>query len=830
MFRDFRYAWRTLLKNPGFALVAIISLALGIGANSAIFSLVDSLLLRPLPVPYAWQLVAVQSQVRGESLGGLLEYSPLSYPDYIGLKTKANSFSGLTASEYSPFGFTSEKNALPKMKYGVLASGDFFRVLEVRPVLGRSFRPDEDQVVGRDAVVVLSYDFWQTEFGGKRDAIGKTIYLNNVACTVIGVAPESFTAPYPTIRGALYVPLAMGPRLAGDSQANMLERRDLRQVFVHGRLKPGVSVAQAAAETAVIGRQLALAYPETNRTCSLVAGLDVVSRLRENPARIAIVGFLLALAAVVLLIACANVMNLMLSRGRARAREIAVRLAIGAGRGRLIRQLLTESLIIALAGGALGLVVAQAGSQLFSQIRIPSDIPIVLDFGLDTGVLLFTMAVSAASAILFGLVPALQSTKPELARALKAGPSANGKRQRFRGRNALVIAQVAGSLLLLIFATQTYRGASMLLTAPAGFRTAHVLTANFDPSLARDTAAQAEVFYRRLLERAREMPGVKAAALMQSVPLLPGGDQNRLIPEGVQLPLGTEAVMVISNAVSEDYFGVMDIPIVEGRPILATDRADTPRVAVVNELFAKKYYPKQSAVGKRFRMNGAGGSPVQIVGVAKQSKYLFPVEPPLDYMYLPMAQTTQTGTGLARNLVTGMTLALYTVGAPGELAGPVRDLVRSLDSGQPIIGLRTMEEIFDVRARGTLNIMVEALAGLGVLGFVLALVGLYGLMTYSVGLRQREIGIRIAIGADRAGVVKMVLNEGLTLAGAGVAIGVLLWLLASKPVMTLIGARAFSWSLLALVAAGLLGAAALGAYFPARRASQVDPNIVLRQE
>ena len=318
MFRDFRYAWRTLLKNPGFALVAIISLALGIGANSAIFSLVDSLLLRPLPVPHAWQLIAVQSQVQGESLGGLLEYSPLSYPDYIDLKKKANSFSGLTASEYSPFGFTTEKNALPKMKYGVLASGDFFRVLEVRPVLGRDFRPDEDQVVGRDAVVVLGYDFWQTEFGGKPDAIGKTIYLNNVACTVIGVAPASFTAPYPTIRGALYVPLAMGPRLAGDSQANMLERRELRQVFVHGRLKPGVSVSQAAAETAVIGQQLAQAYPETNRTCSLVAGLDVVSRLRENPARIAIVGFLLALAAVVLLIACANVMNLMLSRGRAR--------------------------------------------------------------------------------------------------------------------------------------------------------------------------------------------------------------------------------------------------------------------------------------------------------------------------------------------------------------------------------------------------------------------------------------------------------------------------------------------------------------------------------
>ncbi len=448
MFHDFRYAVRSLRKNPGFALVAVVSLALGIGANSAMFSLADGLVLRPLPVPHAGQLIAVQSHLRGESLGGFLEYSPMSYPDFTDLKKRSKSFSGLVASEYSPFGFAAEKNALPQMKFGVLVSGDFFRVLEVPPVLGRDFRPDEDQVVGRDPVVIVGYEFWKSAFEGRPDVIGKTVFLNGIAFTIIGVAQESFTAPHPMVRGSLYVPFAMGPRLAGDSQLNMLERRDARQMYVHGRLQAGVRLAQAVAETQVIGQQLAQAYPDTNRTCSLEVATDVQSRLRENPSRLAIVGFMLALASVVLLIACANVMNLMLSRGRARSREIAVRLAIGAGRGRLVRQLLTESLIIALLGGGLGLVVAQAGADLFSHIRVPSDIPIVLNFGLNPGVLLFTLAASLASAILFGLVPALQATRPELTPALKSGRSDDGKRRRFFGRNSLVIAQVAGSLAL----------------------------------------------------------------------------------------------------------------------------------------------------------------------------------------------------------------------------------------------------------------------------------------------------------------------------------------------------------------------------------------------
>jgi len=820
MLRDFRFALRTLSKSPGFALVAILSLALGIGANSAIFSLADGIILRPMPVPHASQLMVVQSQRHGESLAGLFQYTQVSYPDYRDLRDQNKSFTGLSAAQYMAFGFAADKNAMPQMKFGVLVSGNFFDVMGVPAQLGRTFRTSEDTVPGRDAVVVLGDALWRSEFGGKPDVVGKTVQLNGIEFTVIGVAPASFGGPLPQLGAYLYAPLAMAQRLSGDGQPNPLEKRSDRQLFVHGRLKPGVSGSQAAAEARVISQRLAQAYPDSNRNCTLVVSTDLKSRLQQSPLDSMLIFVLLGLAVVVLLIACANVTNLMLSRARGRAREIAVRLAIGAGRQRLVRQLLTESLVIALGGGALGLLVAEAGVSLFSQIRIPSDLPILLDFRLDPRVLVFTAIVAVLSAILFGLVPALQATGGDLTPALKYGSIDTPKRRRFLGRNTLVVGQVAGSLLLLVVASQGYRGASFLLSGPAGFRTDHLLTANLDPSLARYTAQQTHDFYKSLLEGARDLTGVKAAALAQAIPLLPGGGNPRIIPEGVQLPPGSEAISILSNTVSRDYFKVMDIPIVEGRGFEETDRAGTPRVAIVNELFAHKYYPKGSAVGKRFRLDSAKGTVVEIVGVARQSKYLFQAEPPVDYMYQPLEQNPQTG----------MSLLLYTSVRPQDLAGPLRGLVRSLDARQPVIGMRTMEEVFDLRTRKIFDVLLGTIGGLGVLGLVLALLGLYGLMTYSVGLRQREIGIRMAIGADRAGVTVMMLKQGLVLAVTGVAVGVVLWLLASRPLLQLVSARSFSWSLLGLVALSLLAAAGLGAYIPAWRAAHLDPNVVLRQE
>jgi len=818
MLHDLRFALRTLRRNPGVAVVAIVSLALGIGANAAIFSLADFLLLRPLPVPDSSGIVVVQSQFRGENLAGMAEYSPLSYPDFEDFRKKSNSFSGLTASQYFQFGFASDKAALPQMKYGALVSGNFFSMLRLRPEIGRTFRPDEDSVRGRDAVVVLGHDLWSTEFASSPDVVGKTVFLNGLPFTVIGVTPESFRGPNVMIRADLYVPLAMEPALGGQSQQDELEARGLRLVSVLGRLKPGIRVGQAAAEARVISQQLAQAYPNTNSTCALVVATYRQAQMLQNSARVPLFLALFTLAGVVLLIACANVTNLMLSRASGRSREIAVRLAIGAGRSRLIRQLLTESLVIATLGGALGLVVAQAGANLFSRIRIPSDIPFVLDVKLDPGVLLFALIISVASAILFGLTPALKSTRPDLISALKAGRT-GGEKARLLGRHSLVVAQVAGSLLLLIFATQAYRGASIVLLSPAGFRTAHVLLASFNPALARDSTEQTKAFYRQLLDRARALPHIKSAALSQTVPLL-GGSAMRVIPEGVHLPAGTEAVSVFSNTASEGYFATAGVPLLEGRDFQLTDREGSQHVAIVNEQFARKYYPNQDAIGRRFRLNSADGPFVQIIGVAKQSKYLIPWESPIEYLYLPLAQ----------NPAAAMTLMLETEGPSTAAAGPVRDLVRSLDSRQPIYSIRTIEEVFDVRATKTISILIEAIGALALLGLVLALVGLYGLMRYSVSLRQREIGIRMAIGADQAGVVRMVLKQGLILAGAGVVIGLVLSLAAGKPTAAMVGGRGLDLPLVALVALALLAMAVLGTYIPARRASRVDPNTVLRQE
>lgn len=824
MWRDLRYAFRSLRHSPGFAAVAIVSLALGIGANAAIFALANGLILRPLAVPDPGHLVAVESQMRGEEGNGLFAATGLSYPDFKDLRDRSRSFAGLTASQSRFFGFATERNALAKTKFGELVTGDFFRVLEVAPMLGRGFRPDEDKVLGRDAVVVLSYGLWKDEFASDPHAVGRTVFLNTVPFTVIGVAPESFTGSQAALMSALYVPLSTAPLLGADPKqatAN-LQNRDARNLDVLGRMKPGVNLASAAAEARVISRELADAYPKTNRSSSLLVETQLRARIRQDSYDAILSVFLLALSAVVLLIACANVMNLMLSRARGRAREIAVRLAIGAGRSRLVRQLLIESLVIAIAGGALGVLFSQAGVDLFSKIHAATDVPVNLDFHLEPRVLWFTLLVSMGSAVIFGLAPALQSTRPDLVPALKSGRAEGGKRRRFLGRNLLVIAQVAGSLVLLVFASQAYRGAAILLASPLGFRTDHLLFAGFNPSLARYQPERTQAFYKKLLDGARDLTGIRAAALAGTAPLFPGNlGSSRVAPEGFRLPPGAEALDVLSNNVTDGYFAAVGLSLVAGREFQVTDTADSPRVAIVNEQFARKYFPNQNAVGKRFRLFDVEGHPsVEIIGVAKQSKYVFPAEPPLEYIYLPFSQNPQ-----AR-----MTMLLYTAGPSSEMAEPLRNLVRSLDRSQPIVSLRTMENFYDERARTTMNVLIETIGGLGLLGLALALVGLYGLMSYSVGLRQREIGIRMAIGANQSGVRRMVLKQGLGLSATGCAIGLTLSLIAGRPATAFIGSSYFYLPLVALVVAALLAVSALSAYLPARRASQLDPNLILRQD
>ena len=648
--------------------------------------------------------------------------------------------------------------------------------------------------------------------------------LNDVEFTIVGVASKRFNGIQPVVHPDLYLPVMMLPRISPDANSSPLESRDNRMFALKGRLKPGVSLAQAKAEIATIANSLAVSYPKTNRNHGAVVRTEVQARVVQNPLNADFAAMLLCVAGLVLIIACANVANLLLSRGQSRSREMAVRLAIGASRRRLLRQLLTESLILSLAGAALGLFLAQYGADYFNKIPLGGELPVALVVQLDQRVLIFSLIAAVLSAIFFGLAPAVRSVKTDLVPALKTGDTA-GFRRKTWGRNALVIAQVALSLVLLSAATLFVRTLRAVVGSNPGFRTDHLLMMSFDPSLVHYTPEKTRTFYRTLTERARQLPGVENAALTLAVPFDGASlGTNNIAPEGYQFPKGQESDSVLCDTVDDHYFATIGTPVVRGRAIQATDTATSPHVAVINEFMAEHYWPRQDPIGKRFRLLGGDASWIQVVGVAKNSTYLAFGEPRLSYFYLPLAQQS----------LTRMTLLVETSGDAASLTAPVRDIVRSLDAHQPMYNVRTMREYFHTQGLQTMRLIVNLVGGMGLLGLSMALVGLYGLISYSVSRRTREIGIRIAIGAQQLDVLRVVLRQGILLAVIGVALG----LAGGLGVLRLIRA-AFSrlqedsifdpWTFIALPIA-LLAVTLLASYIPARRAAAIDPNQALRYE
>jgi len=813
MFSDFRFALRSLRRNPSFAAVAALSIALGIGANTAMFSMADAMLLRPVPVPHPSAVLNLRSQLRGHGP------ESMSYADYVDYRAKARAFSGLMAFRLGTFGFAADRQALPEMRAGLLVSGNFFDVLEVVPQLGRAFRREEDAVPGRDAVTVISHDLWQRDFGSAPDIVGKKILVDGTEFAIIGVAPESFTGTDQYFRPAFYIPLMMAPRLSINDQ-NLLVNRADRELQVKARLAPGATAEQAAAEARVIASGLAQAYPATNREWSAAVRTEFQARVDQSIGDAMLVRMLLILAAVVLVIACANVANLTLSRGLALSGEIAVRLAIGAGRWQLVRQLLAESVLIALAAGAAGVLLAEWFVEQFSHWRIPAQIPLEINARMDTRVLLYSLGAALASALFFGLAPAIKATRADIATALKAGGRTVTSHRRFLGRNALVVAQVAGSLFLLVMATQLYRGLSHVLAAPAGFRDSHMLMATFDPQLVHATDQQGRDFYQRLVRDARQLPGATSAAVAELVPLSNQINSMNVVPEGYQLPNDRSSLDVNKNVVGDGYFRTADIPILLGRGFLETDTASSPRVAVVNQRFAEAYWPGQNPVGKRFRLGGPEGDWVEVVGLARNSKYNIPIEPSLEFFYLPLSQ----------NFRTQMTLLVATSGPSDSLAQPLRHMVKSIDSNQPVIALRTIEQYVRERSTRVFTTLTALVGGMGLLGLALALSGIYGVMSWSVARRRREIGIRMAVGANRVAVVGMVLQHGAKLGACGAAIGLALSLWLVRGLATNMFMPVLDWRIAALVALVLFAMTIAGAYIPARRASRLDPNTVLREE
>jgi predicted permease len=813
MIKSLRYAGRQLRKNPTFTLVAVISLALGIGATSSMFSVADALLLRPLPVPQSGDVVHV------ENFSPANQHQSMSWPDFYDLHERNKSFSSLVAYTDASVGYKRQPDSVAHLTSALLVTGTFFQDLLVQPFAGRTFRPDENVAPGRNPVAILSYDFWRTEFEGNTNVVGQSVRLNGTEFTVIGVAPQSFTGLDEFNHPQLFVPLAMAGTLGDDK---LWTDRNARRLQVKGRLKPGVSISRAQADLASIANVLSQTYPKTNRSENVRVNTEFQSRLDDSPSDAALVVMLMSLAICVLIVACANVAGLLMSRARARSKEIAIRLAIGATRGQLMSQLLLESLLVSLMGGLGGSAIGYAGVQVFKSVEIPSDLPMGPTFQMDPRMLLFTLLISLLSTVLFGLLPALRNTKVDLVPSLKAADADSKGKQRLWGRNGLVVSQVAVSMVLLVVTGLLFQGFTAIIAAGPGYRTDHLLMMSFNPSLVQYTPEQTRTFYRRLVDEAQQIPGVQSAALTYVIPMAPMQHGENFIPEGYQLAPGQDFISESANIVGPEYFETMAIPIVSGRAFTAGDKEDSPKVAIINEVIAHKYFKGKNAVGQRIHLGDSSAPWAQIVGVAKTSKVFWVGEAPQEFLYLPYLQSPKAA----------MTLLVHSKADASALAAPLRKAVSQIDSNQPVFDVRTMEYFYYKRAVLAVHIVLNSVAALGGMGLFLSMVGLYGVVAFSVGRRKREIGLRMAIGAGKPQVLGMVLKQGLVLAGFGVFIGMILSF-GARPLIGMMLTGGFNgWDILIAALAGfvMLIVTMLATFAPARRASMIDPMRALRDE
>jgi predicted permease len=816
---DARFAIRSLHRTPGLTAFVVITLALGIGMTSGTFSMVDALIFRPYPVPHPSGVVTLVSTTHDNS------FDDFSYREYLDIRGKTKSYDGVIANAaMEAVGFSAEPVATPRIKGGMLVSGNYFHVLGVEPRLGRGFREDEDQVPGRDAVVVLGPDFWKQEFASAPDVLGRTIRLNGTEFTVIGVAPETFPGMMIFGHPDFYMPLAMARVFSTNRQKNFFEERDDRELNVKARLKPGTTLEQAQNELAVLAKNFESEYPKLNRSrgATVHTQFEMQTRADDVNWKFGVIFVILALA--VLLVACTNVAGLLLSRARSRTREIAVRLAIGAGPFRLIRMLLTESLILACLGGVVGIAIGYGVVQWFQSFQnviFMTDLPFSIPFRMDTRVLIASLALAALSALLCGLAPALQSTRADLVNGLKSADVDVAGRKRLWGRNVLVVAQVSTSLMLLTASFLMVRGFQHTLLENTGFAKDHLLMATFDPRLMQYSAAQTQQFYKLLAERVRQAPGVQSEALTQNIPLgTDDFDGIAFVPEGFQMPRDRENFNATMDTADEGYFETMAIPILSGRGFQASDTAGAPRVAVVNEQFAKHYWPGEDAVGKHIRLDSRAGTPVEIVGVSQTIKYQNTYEP-MDFLYMPLAQ----------HPIARMTLMLRSSGDPLQLIQSVKNVVRTLDPNLPMLHTMSYEDYYLNQAVRGPRIAMMLVGSMGLAGLLLAVAGLYGLVAYNVSRRTREIGIRIALGALSADVLRLVMGKGLMLVGIGTVIGLAMGF-AVEQLMNSMLFNAGGVDILAyvIVVPSLFLVTALAAYVPARRASRIAPTQALRYE
>lgn len=819
LLQDIRFGLRMLAKSPGLTFILVITLALGIGVNAVVFSIVNSFLIRSLSVPHAEQITVLATHQQGAPLGTFL----FSFADLSDFRRQAaETFSDVFAYKQFPVGLSADGRA-DQLTVGYV-TGNYFSALGLRPALGRLFVPGEGERPNDAPYVVIAYSYWQTRFGGNRSVIGKQVRINGNLATILGVAPEGFHGTYSLLDMAGYLPLSMLAQEQG--HAGLFTDRNGRTLAAMARLKPDVSIAQAQSAVNVIAGRLADQYASTDKGISVRVVPETRSRPTPDTGMVlpAVAALFLGLAGVVLVLVCMNVGNIFLARATARRREMTIRAALGAGRVRLARQILTETILLGLLGGVAGVILGAWAIRSVPSMLPSTGLPLNIDLRFDWRVLAYTVAAALCTGIIVGLWPALLAARTNLSAVLhEGGRSGSAGVSRHRVQRALVIMQVAGSLTLLIVAAVFVRSLERAERMYLGFDPSHVLNVVLDPHEIGYDEARTNKFYRDLEERIRTIPGVQTASLAHSVPMGVFGDGRLVNVEGHPLPPGQAPPLVMFNSIDPAYFDNMRIPLLRGHTFRDSDNDRAPLVAIVNQTMADRFWPGEEPIGKRFSISSGGAGPfVEIVGIAANGKYGFMSEPPQPYFYLPLEQ----------NHPSMRTLQVRSSVPPESLLLEMRQEIQSLAPDLPVFDAETMGQSL-AGANGYFIYRFGAtMAGvMGLIGLTLAVVGVYGVVSFSTAQRTNELGIRMALGAQRRDVLRLVLRQGLTIVFVGVIAGLVGgWALtrimgrfAAGPGE--VGPLIFGGAALILACVALLAC-----WIPAWRASRVDPMVALRYE